>query len=256
MKRVSATINKIRANFGIPGDGFSGQAEALAWYKKHFIENKGVEFRGSFGFRYDPYRRILEFDYEIKANGLFIALATPLDPEVPFDQEISTLTSELNIPEPLSPAARLIVLMGKTQYYDQIPEIPNWLIASLGGFKVLLYQDESNTWKEWRKMGQLLGVLPSEDIKWDSKGIIQGYDDHGKWTERDRLYWESLQANIKSIRIRQQQGKKGKKGILKDTARILIENYGWKDCDVANYKISRYVKRAKQRWLINEDEEI
>lgn len=249
MEHNTAIISRIRDAFGILKEGFVSKEEALEWYKNHFRINKGEEFVGSFGFIYDSYRRSLEFDYELRPNGLFIAYAAPLDPSVPFDREVSTLAADLELPEWLAPAARLIVLMGGP-LGDEIPDIPHWLMASLGHFRLLLCPERNTSLRQWRKTGELLGVLPYENGRWETQGIIQGYGPQRKWGKRDELYWQTLQASIEARDIRIKQGRKGKRGLLQDTAQILIKKYGWKDWDVDTYKISRYLKRAKERWHI------
>ena len=79
---------------------------------------------------------------------------------------------------------------------------------------------------------------------------MQGYAE-GKWTKNDDLYWQTLQASVEAIDVRLQRGAKGKKGLLQDTAQILIKKYGWKEWEVDTYRISRYLKRAKDRWSID-----
>lgn len=248
MEQKTAKIIYIRDTFEIPKEGFASKKEALEWYKNHFKIAKGKEFVGGFGFSYEFSRRSLEFDYELRPDGMFIACAAPLDPDVPFDREVSTLATQLELPKWLAPASRLIVLMGKL-FDDEIPNIPFWLMAPLGNFRLLVYPERNVSLRKWRKIGELLGVLPSKPSLWETQGVMQGYGEE-KWGKKEELYWQTLQAGVEAVNIRLQQGRKGKRGLLQDTAKVLTGKYGWKEWEVDSYKVSRYLKRAKQRWHI------
>jgi len=248
MKHKSAKIKQIRHAFGIREEGFSSKHEALDWYREHFRVAKGSDFTGSFGFRYDFSTSCLEFDYDLRPDGFFVASPYPLDIDIPFDREVSALAEELEVSEWLAPALRLVVLMGEL-FDDETPYVPLWLMAPLGQFRLLVHPGGNVSLRNWRRTGELLGVLPSKPNLWQTLGVMQGYGKE-KWGKKEELYWQTLQASLKATNIRLQQGKKGKRGLLQDTAKVLIEQYGWNEWEVDSYKVSRYLKRAKERWHI------
>lgn len=248
MKHKTAKINHVRRIFRIPSNGFSNKDEAVNWYKQHYKTAKGTDFLGSFGFRYDPFTYQIEFDYELNPDGLLISLPYPLDTDVPFDLEVSNLLKELKLPEWFAPALRLIVLLGKL-YDDKIPYIPFWLMAPLGQYRVLTIPVSKLSLRKWRRIGEYLGVLPSEPNLWQTEGVMQVYKEE-KRNKKVELYWQTLQANIEVKYSRLKQGRKGKKGLMKDIAKVLIDKYSWKEWEVDSYKVSRYLKRAKERWHI------
>ena len=64
------------------------------------------------------------------------------------------------------------------------------------------------------------------------------------------LYWQTLSAYRDAIGERRRRGQKGKRGLLKDTARILKANYGWKYGE-DSYTIRRFLDRAEKIWHIS-----
>ena len=61
------------------------------------------------------------------------------------------------------------------------------------------------------------------------------------------LYWQTYKAYMDAIRERQLLGKKG---LLIDTAKILVVKYGWHKKE-ESYTIRRYLDRAEKIWHIS-----
>jgi len=57
-------------------------------------------------------------------------------------------------------------------------------------------------------------------------------------------------AYMDAIKERQLQGQYGKKGLLVDTARILVRDYGWNKIE-DSYTIRRFLNRAEKIWHIS-----
>ena len=64
------------------------------------------------------------------------------------------------------------------------------------------------------------------------------------------VYWQTLRAYMDAIEERRLQDIKGKKGLLVDTARILVRDYGWNKVE-ESYTIRRYLDRAEKIWHIS-----
>ena len=64
------------------------------------------------------------------------------------------------------------------------------------------------------------------------------------------LYWQTLRAYMDAIEERRIRGQKGKRGLLVDTAIILVANYGWKHKE-KSYTIRRFLDRAEKIWHIS-----
>ena len=69
------------------------------------------------------------------------------------------------------------------------------------------------------------------------------------------LYWQTLRAYMDAIGERRLQGQKGKKGLLVDTARILVRDYDWNKKE-DSYTIRRYLDRAEKMWHISTGEKL
>jgi hypothetical protein len=252
MQRKTAKIGKIRERFGIPKDGFASEPEALTWYKAHYKTAKSQDFTGSFGFRYDPISNRLEFDYQDREDGFFITYPHALDNDIPFDWEVSPLAKGLELPEWAAPALRLVVLMGKpsTDLVIHIPDIPSWLMTSLGQLRLLLQPGINLSLRDWRRIGERLGVLsPPGPYLWEEPKVVQGYGEERK-NKKQGLYWQVLMAYFEVRDNRLKEGRKGKWGILKDTASLLERKYCWELPD--QYTVRRYLDRAYQKWYITE----
>ncbi len=247
MRHKTAKIMRIRERFGIPKEGLSTEQEAWDWYSEHFKTTKGSDFTGRFGFCYKPFQRGLEFDYQWSPNGFFISSPSPLDSNVPFDRAISSLAKKLALPEWAAPALRLVVLIGKLSD-ELILNIPYRLMAPLGQYRLLIQPVKGLSLRQWRRLGEQLGFLPSEDKLWSVPGIIQVYAEEKKSKKRE-LYWQTLMAYIDVVGIRREQGRKGKRGINQDTAKRLVGQYDW-EYEPDSYTVKRYLDRAKKRWNI------
>lgn len=246
MQQKTAKFIEIRRMFRIPKEGFATEREASDWYRAHYKVAKGTDFAGSFGFRYVfPGHSQLEFDYRVSPEGFFIAYPHPLDNAIPFDREVSALAKEVRLPEWKAPALRLVVLMGGP-FDNEVPYIASWLIAPIGQFRLLFHPASTMSLRQWRRMGEFVGVLPSKPDLWQVPGITQGYGDQ-KWGKKGESYWETQMAYMEVVGIRRQQGRKGKRGILQDTAKRLEEEYGWEYAP-DSYTIRRYLDRAQKIW--------
>ena len=60
----TAKIISIRQALGVPEDGFPDESTALEWYREHYKKAKGTPLRGGFGYRFEEFRRCIQFDYD------------------------------------------------------------------------------------------------------------------------------------------------------------------------------------------------
>jgi hypothetical protein len=257
MSRKTAII-PVRKRLGIPDDGLPSEKEALAWYREHFRQTKGVEFKGSFGFHYQPFQSLFEFDYQSSPDKFAISIPYPLDHGVPLDREVISLAREFNMPDWAAPALRLVLLVGK------LPERLEFIIP-LGGFWVLVHPVGSVSLRHWRKIGRMMGLLlsktdillpdktdtplPSKIDMWEVPGIITSYSPKRK-NKKEWLYWQTLLAYYDAIEQRKEKGQKGKRGLLEETAKILEKKYDWKYFP-DSYTVRRYLDRAEKIWHIS-----
>ena len=170
-----------------------------------------------------------------------------MDPEVPLDREVITLAKELNMPDWAAPALRLVLLVG------ELPEelefmIPDQLVSPLGGLRVLVHPIGSVSLRRWRKTGEMMGLLPGEIDMWEVPGTIISYSPKRK-NKKEWLYWQTLLAYHNAIGERRKRKQKGKRGLLKETAKILEKKYGW-EYEYDSYTIRRYLDRAEKIWHI------
>jgi hypothetical protein len=241
-------IISIRKRLNIPEEGLPDEAEALAWYEEHFYRAKGVKFNGSFGFHYKPFQGMFEFDYQSSPDKFSISTPYPLDSEVPLDREVITLAKGLVVPDWAVPALRLVLLVG------ELPEVlglwfPEHLIAPLGEFRVLVHPADGVGVRQWRRIGEMMGLLPGEVDMRQVLGIITSYGSK-RSNKKEGLYQQTLLAYYDAIEQRRKRGQKGKKGLLLETAKILEEKYGW-PVFPDSYTVRRYLDRAEKIWYIS-----
>jgi len=241
-------IVDIRKRLGIPDEGLPSEKEALAWYRNHFRQTKGEKMKGAFGFHYDRRSGLIGFGYETGPNSLQIYAPQPLDNEVPLDKEVITLVKELDIPAWAAPALRLVLLVGELPEELEL-RFPEYLIVPLRGFRVLVHPVGSLSLRPWRKIGEMMGLLPGEVDVWKVPGIITSYGSKRK-NKKEELYWQTLQAYYDAIGQRGERGQKGKRGLLVETAKILEKKYGW-EYEHDSYTIRRYLDRAEKIWHIS-----
>jgi hypothetical protein len=221
---------------------------ALRWYKEHFRKATGASFKGSFGFRYQPGADIIDIEYKSSPKGIWIAAPSLIDQRIPLDREVADIATEAKLPEWAAPALRLVVLIG------EIPEklelrVPHRFISPLGNWRVLVHPANKVSTRDWRQTGEMLGVLPSEVDMWQVPGTITIYEKK-RANARRQLYQQTMLAYQEAIAERRKRNKKGKWGLLKETARILKENYGWK-YEEDSYTIRRFLDRAEKLWRIS-----
>ena len=238
----------VRERLGIPEEGLPNEKKALAWYRKHFYRAKGVKFEGSFGFHYHPFQGLFDFDYQSSPDKFSISVPYPLDHEVPLDREVITLARELNMPDWAAPALRLVLLVGKLPEEPEL-RLPEYLIVPLGGFRVLVHPVGSVSLRPWRKIGEMMGLLPGEIDMWKVPGTITSYGSKRK-NRKEWLYWQTLLAHYDAIYERRKRGQKGKRGLLVEAAKILEKEYRW-DCFPDSYTVRRYLDRAEKIWHIS-----
>lgn len=77
-------------------------------------------------------------------------------------------------------------------------------------------------------------------------GLIQSYGVVRKNSKRE-LYWQVLMASHEVRRKRIAKGIFGKRNLLKETAKMLLEEYGW-ETPPDSYVVRRYLDRAEKIW--------
>jgi hypothetical protein len=240
-------IIDIRKRLGIPEEGLPGEKEALAWYSEHFKQAKGIEFKGSFGFHYQPFQGMFEFDYRSSPGKFSISVPYPIDDDIPLDKEVVTLAKELNLPDWVAPALRLMLLVGELPEKLEL-RFPEYLFAPLGGYRILVHPVEKLGLRPWRKIGEMMGLLPGERDMREVPGIITSYGSERE-NKKMWLYWQTFLAYMEAIGERRKRGQKGKKGLLLEAAKILEKKYGW-EYFPDSYTVRRYLDRAEKRWQV------
>ena len=238
-------IIKTRQRFGIPDEGLLSEKEALAWYREHFRQTKGEEMKGTFGFQYDQRSGLIDFEYEAGPEFIQIHAPLPLDNAVPLDKEVITLAKELNITDWASPVLRLMLLVGELPEKLEL-KLPDYLIAPLGGFRVLVHPIGSVSLRRWRKTGEMIGLLLGQIDMWKVPGTITSYSSKRE-NKKELLYWQTLLAYHDAVGQRRKRGQKGKRGLLVEAAKILEKEYGW-DYFPDSYTVRRYLDRAEKIW--------
>jgi len=247
MLHKTAIINA-RKRLGIPEEGLPNEERALAWYGGHFYRAKGVKFTGSFGFHYEPFQGMFEFVYQSSPDKFTITAPYPLDPEIPLDKEVITLAGGLKMSDWAAPALRLVLLVGGLP--DELElNLPEYLIAPVGEFRVLVHPAASVGLRRWRRTGEMMGMLPGEVDMWRVPGIITTYGSERKNRKRE-LYWQTFNAYYVAAGRRVERGQKGKRGLLAETAKILGKEYGWVVFP-DSYTVRRYLDRAEKIWHVS-----
>jgi len=147
-----------------------------------------------------------------------------------------------------APWLRLVILVGEPPDVMEV-QTPDHLMAPLGDLRVLVHPTKKLSLRKWRKTGEMMGLLPGEIDLWKVPGVATTYSPKRNNT-MEFLYWQTLSAYMDAIGERRMRGQKGKRGLLVDTARILITNYGWKHKE-KSYTIRRYLDRAEKLWHIS-----
>jgi hypothetical protein len=253
MLRKNAIIGG-RKHLGIPEEGLPSEKEAQAWYREHFKQTKGVDFQGSFGFHYQPFQGMFEFDYQSSLDKFSISVPCPLDNEVPLDKEALSLAKKLNLPDWAAPALRLVLLVGDPPEETEL-RLPEHLIVPLRGYRILVHPAEELSLRPWRKIGEMMSLLPGDKGMREVLGIITSYGSRRK-NKKEELYRQTLFAYMEAIggrRMKKRRGERvqgGKWGLLVETAKILESKYGWEDLP-DSYTVRRYLDRAEKIWHIS-----
>jgi hypothetical protein len=236
---------KTRQRLGIPKEGLPSEKEALAWYREHFRQTKGEKMKGTFGFQYEQWSGLIKFEYESGPEFIHIHAPLPLDNTIPLDKEVITLAKELNVPDWAATALRLVLLVGNVPEEFEL-HFPNYLIAPLGSYRILIHPVEKLSLRKWREIGETMGLLPGKIDMWKVPSTLTSYSSKRK-NKKEWLYWQTLLAYMNAIGERRQKGQKGKKGLLIETGQILKDRYGWK-FPPDSYTVRRYLDRAEKRW--------
>lgn len=246
-------IIEIRQRLGIPVEGFANESKALAWYREHYHQAKGKDFSGTFGFQYDRRSGYVNFEYEIGQDFIKIYAPYPLDKSIPMDREAMILAEGIKIPDWVAPWLRLVILVGEPPEVIDV-QIPDHLMAPLGDLRVLVHPTKKLSLRKWRKTGEMMGLLPGEIDLWKVPGVTTTYSPKRE-NKMELLYWQTYQAYMDAIGRRVKNGQKGKKGLLIETAKILVDDYDWK-YEEASYTIRRYLDRAERIWHISTREKL
>ena len=241
-------IIEIRQRLGVPLEGFADESKALDWYRDHYHQAKDMHFSGTFGFQYDRRSGYINFEYEIGQDFLKVYAAHPLDNAVPMDKEAMILAEEINIPDWAAPWLRLVILVGEPPEVIEV-QVPDHLMAPLGDLRVLVHPVKKLSLRKWRKTGALMGLLPGDIDLWKVPGVTTTYSPKRE-NSNELLYWQTYQAYMDAIDRRRTNGQKGKKGLLIETAKILVEDYGWQ-YEEESYTIRRFLDRAEKIWHIS-----
>ena len=253
MLRKTAIID-VRKRLSIPESGLANDKEALAWYREHFKQAKGIEFKGTFGFHYNPLQSMFEFDYQSSRDKFSISVPYPLDHEVPLDKEALSLTEKLHLPDWAAPALRLLLLVGNPTEETELG-FPEHLIVPLRGYRILVHPAEELSLRPWRKIGEMMSLLPGDKGMREVLGIITSYGSRRK-NKKEELYRQTLFAYMEAIgerrmkKIRGERVQGGKWGLLVETAKILESKHGWEDVP-DSYTVRRYLDRAEKIWHIS-----
>lgn len=184
-----------------------------------------------------------------------ISVPYPLDDNVPLDKEAISLAKKLNLPDWAAPALRLVLLVGNPSEEMEL-RLPEHLIVPLRGYRILVHPAEELSLRPWRKIGEMMGLLPGEKGMGEVPGIITSYSS-GRENKKTWLYWQTLIAYSRAIGKRRMENmignkkgkKRGKRGLLTETAEILRSDFDWEYLP-DSYTVRRYLDRAQKRWRI------
>jgi hypothetical protein len=141
-----------------------------------------------------------------------------------------------------------VLLVGKFAGELEL-RLPEYLIAPVGDFRVLVHPVTSFGLRRWRKTGEMMGLLKGEVDMWRVPGIITSYGSKRR-NKREDLYRQTFWAYYAAIERRKQRGQKGGRGLLVETAKILEKEYGWA-ADTDSYIVRRYLDRAEKIWHVS-----
>ncbi len=172
---------------------------------------------------------------------------------VPLDREAMLLAKETNIPDWAAPWLRLVILVGEPPEVIEV-HLPDHLMAPLGELRVLVHPTKKLSLRKWRKTGEMMGLLPGEIDLWKVPGVTTTYSPKRE-NSMALLYWQTYLAYMDAIGRRRMREQKGKKGLLIETARILVDDYDWKYKE-ESYTIRRFLDRAEKIWHISTRQEL
>jgi hypothetical protein len=238
----SAKILSIRHRLGIPANGFPNESEALDWYRDHYEKAKGIPLRGGFGYRFEEFRRSIEFDYEYDYDSgkLSLNFIPPIDKQVPLDKHTLSLARDVGIDPVNAPALRIVILVRTPN--STLPLIPSYISAAMGGARLLMHPPSIISNELRRQIMDESGPF--------STGINQGYLGERKNRNMPR-YFDLYRAYGDWVEMKREKERNGskvsRKGYLKWIAQQLVTEYGW-ESKPASYTVLRYLERAKKFW--------
>jgi hypothetical protein len=247
MLQKSAII-EVRQRLGIPEDGFPIKALALMWYRNHYKRVTGKQFKGNFGFQYDYSSQVVDFEYDLGLDSMKIYIPAPLDEAVPLDKEALSLASEEKVPSWAAPVFRPVILIGELPEMIEL-RIPSHLTSTQWDLHILIHPIEELSLRNWRKVGQALGLLEGTVRQANIACTTTTYSPKRENKMEDK-YLQTLWAYLTAVEERKRRGIKGRKGLLKETGQILKERYGW-DTPLDSYVVRRYLDRAEKLWHIS-----
>jgi len=247
MIHKTAILN-IRRLLGVPVLGFSNQMQAMEWFRKHYKTHRGKNWEGSFGFNYYPERGLLEYQYELGKKNISFNFPEPIDREIPLDRETIKLARQEGIPVCYAPAFRLVILIGLPPDEFNLL-IPDKLMGTIGDCSFVFNCSNVESLRSWRAVGEMLGLLYSRNRITKTPGITTTYYEARK-NKKLLLYFQTLMVYIDALYNRQTNNTFGRYGLLKDTAKILSDQYGW-DQEPDTYTVRRYLDRARSHWRLD-----
>jgi hypothetical protein len=106
-----------------------------------------------------------------------------------------------------------VLLVGKFAGELEL-RLPEYLIAPVGDFRVLVHPVTSFGLRRWRKTGEMMGLLKGEVDMWRVPGIITSYGSKRR-NKREDLYRQTFWAYYAAIERRKQRGQKGGEGLAR-----------------------------------------
>ena len=239
---ISAKILSIRHELGIPANGFPNESEALDWYRDHYEKAKGIPLKCGFGYRFEEFRRSIQFDYEYDYDsGKFsLNFIPPIDKQVPLDKHALSLARDGGIDPVNAPALRIVILVRTPN--STLPLIPSYISAAMGAARVLMHPPSIISNELRRQILDEPGPF--------STGINQGYLGERKNKNMPR-YFDVYRAYGDWVEMKREKERKGtkvsRKGYLKWIAQRLVKEYGWESIPTS-YTVLRYLERATKVW--------
>ena len=239
---ISAKILSISHLLGMLENGFPNESEALDWYRDHYEKAKRIPLKCGFGYRFEEFRRSIQFDYEYDYDsGKFsLNFIPPIDKQVPLDKHALSLARDGGIDLVNAPALRIVILVGTPN--STLPIIPSYISAAMGAARVLMHPPAVVSDQLRRQILDESGPF--------STGINQGYLGERENKNIPR-YFDVYRAYGDWVEMKREKERKGtivsRKGYLKWIAKRLVKEYEWESIPTS-YTVLRYLQRATKVW--------